>query len=362
MIDCETLPRVDPTHHLEDLFKKAWREHIPRGGSFDLTYRCNLRCAHCYAGPLPAAGCDAAEELDTAGWLRLLGEAAEAGCLFVVFSGGEPLIRRDFAEIYRGARRLGLVATLFTNATLVSDEHVRVLTEYPPRLIEVSLYGATEQTYRTVTGVAGAHARAMRGIERLVSAGLRVGLKTMILSENAHEIPAIRAVARSLGLNFRVDPLVIPRLDGDKDPLSQRVPPPDAVDLELEDGEARGELNAFAQRWSPEPSGYPIYVCSAGVNNFHLDPAGRMRACIMSRGVVAETAKRGFKTGWDAVGKQIQAINEQKPGVCSTCANISLCGYCPGLFELESGDASTPPDYVCWLGSTRRAMLDHGGG
>jgi MoaA/NifB/PqqE/SkfB family radical SAM enzyme len=361
-MDCGLQAEVGSPAHLAEVFGRVCRDRVPFGGTFDLTYRCNFRCVHCYAGHLAGQTPLQAAEIETEKVFGLLSAAADAGCLLLLLSGGEPLLREDFTEIYAHARRLGMIVTVFTNASLVAQTHLDVFAEYPPHMVEVSVYGATEAVYERVTGVPGSFRRSQRGIERLLDGGVRVGLKTMILRENADEIAGIEAFAQSLGLPFRLDPMVTPRLDGDPKPLSQRVEPQRAVDIEMSTGERRSEVARFLERQKaaigPDPAPVSrLYRCGAGIASFHIDSRGYMRPCLMSVPIAYNTATLGFARAWKAVTVAIDQARWEGTGGCVDCPTILLCDYCPGLFELEQASPSQPPEYVCRLGESRQRAV-----
>ena len=336
----------------------AARRRIPVAGAFDLTYRCNLRCVHCYAGHWCGQTRAAARELPTATVLDLLAAAAGAGCVSLLLSGGEPLLRDDFVAVYAGARSLGMVVDLFTNATLVRDEHVEVLTAYPASRVEVSIYGATAGTYERVTRVPGSYARALRGIERLQEAGVRVGLKTMILRDNEAEVPAMEQLADRLGVRFRLDALVTPRLDGGREPLAQRVTAERAAELEAMSEKRVQDTLAHVDRERAAASVDRVYRCSAGLMSFHLDPWGVLRPCLTSREPAVSVLERGFVPAWSSVSRQLDALKTADDDLCAGCPSIAFCGYCPALFALETGSVRKPAEYVCALGESRARALE----
>ena len=356
-VDCDFQAGLDSAGFMRALSRKAREDRVPLCGSLDLTHRCNLRCVHCYVGHLVAQPAREATELPTASVLRLVAEAARAGCVFLLISGGEPLLRDDFVDVYAGARRLGLIVSVFTNATLLSPAHETVFQEFPPHLVEISLYGATKSTYERVTRVPGSYARAIHGLDRLQELGIRVGLKTMILQENVGEIDAMRAFARERGLRFRVDPLVTPRLDGDPAPLAQRVEASQAVDIELNEPGRVEELADYMARHANEVPTKP-YACSAGVSAFNIDPAGLVRPCFMSRRIGHDGLGKGFAAAWQEVGLAVERANQEKlPSLCAECRDILLCGYCAGLFDLEASSLAGHVDYVCGLGRRRQTLI-----
>jgi radical SAM protein with 4Fe4S-binding SPASM domain len=232
-------------------------------------------------------------------------------------------------------------------------------------MVEVSVYGATETTYETVTGVPGSFRRARRGIERLIDKGVRVGLKTMILRDNVHEVGELQAWAAELGLSFRADPLVTPRLNGELSPLSERVDPDLAAELEMGREEVRVEVAKFLDARDHDGGGESIsddrlYRCGAGLGGFHVDPKGFMHPCMMSTAIAYNTFVMGFADAWEAVKAAVDGATWDSTSGCARCPDLLLCGYCPALFQLENSSPSRPPEYVCRLGESRRRVIDAG--
>ena len=355
--------KLAPSERLRRLFARVGQERVPLSGSFDITHRCNYRCPHCYAGHLNSRPAAAAPELSTKQVAALLSEAAEAGCLLLLLSGGEPLVRRDFCDIYMAAKSLGLIITVFTNGSLLTSAHLETFASYPPHLVEVSVYGATEDTYEAISGVPGSYGLVRKNIERLLEHRVPVGMKTMILRDNLHEVAAIEDLARTLGVPFRSDPLVTPRLDGDLGPLAQRVDPRQAVKFEMSNLERRAEMVRFLRTRdefadeSISPANR-LYRCGAGKGTFYVDPQGFLHPCLMSPRIAFDALSIGFAAAWKAVKTAVDEAVWEEAGGCAECATIELCGYCPGLFELENATPSRPPKYVCRLGEYRRRAIE----
>ena len=144
-------------------------------------------------------------------------------------------MRDDFPEIYRHAKENGLLVTLFTNGTIVTEKIVELFCELPPVEVEISIYGATAEVYESITRVPGSYEKCMRGIRGLLDRGIRVNLKTILMTINRHEFSAMENMARELGVRFRFDAAISPCIDGDKTPLSLRVPPEEAIEKEMSD-------------------------------------------------------------------------------------------------------------------------------
>lgn len=318
--------------------------------SLDLTHRCNLRCVHCYLGSHDGEKGD--RELSTEQVFRLLRDAAGEGCLFLVISGGEPLLRPDFEDIYRYARGLGIWVTVFTNGTLVRDSHCELFSEFPPRLVEISLYGATAETYERVTRVPGSYGKCLRGIERLCSSGVRVSLKTMVLKSNIHEVSAMGDMARRFGLSFRMDPHVMCRLDGGTEPHAERVEPAAAVAREFEREETAARLRSHYLKARSGLGRATIYRCEAGIIGLQLDPDGTMRPCVIATDPCASPLEVGFRKAWEQIVEGFPLVSASSEAYCGKCENKFLCSCCPGIFSLEAGSVGEPL-FMCEIAAQR---------
>lgn len=340
---------------------ETMRLRVPVTGGYEITHRCNLACIHCYLGP----GCQhrkhEQEELSTARALAMLDEITEAGCLHFLITGGEPLLRKDFPEIYSRAKTNGLLVTVFTNGTLLTDEHADLFRDLPPQSIEISVYGATAATYEGITGVEGSYRRCLAGIERLLRKPVNVLLKTVIMKPNQHEFHAIEALAKGFGVKFRCDAQVFPSFGGDMTPLALRVPSRDAVALEFSDAKRRGEWQTFHERTSASVDSGRLFTCGAGISTFHIDSSGRVSPCLMTPNPSFTLAERSFLDGWNTVIGTIREKQAAADFPCNGCSRKMLCGYCPGFFALENGAEHLPSEYLCAMGESRYRALTPGG-
>jgi radical SAM protein with 4Fe4S-binding SPASM domain len=291
--------------------------------------------------------------------LSVIDEITEAGCLDLLFTGGEPLLRKDFNIIYSHAKRNGLLVTVFSNGTLVSDDLVSLFADLPPQAVEISLYGATEETYEKISRVEGSYDKCLKGIHLLLDAGIEIKLKTILMTLNRHEFFMIENIAKELGVKFRFDAAIFPKLNGDKSPLSLRVSPEEAVDKEFSDKDRYDQWKNFFERLGPCPEQDTLYKCGAGLTSFHIDASGNLKPCLMTTSLEYDLEKGPFSLGWQEV---IPLIREKKPENgfrCRSCAKAPLCGYCPPFFALENGREDVCSDYLCEMGKTRVKKLNN---
>jgi radical SAM protein with 4Fe4S-binding SPASM domain len=297
------------------------------------------------------------EELKTNAILRLLDDAAEMGCLFLLLTGGEPLLRDDFAEIYRHAKRIGMLVTVFSNGTLMKEPILDLFSELPPRCVEITLYGATDAVHDKITDMPGSLRRCREGIDALQDRGVGVRLKTILMNGNRHELDDMRKLAADYGLKFRFDACIFPRLNGDRHPVSLRIPASEAVDREFEDVEREQEWVQLFDRRGGITRSTALYRCGAGTTAFHVDPYGHLQPCLMVRNVKVDLRERSFDEGWREIELAMGARKVNDTSRCRTCEKSILCGYCPGFFELETGTEIGHSDYLCAIGHRRLERL-----
>lgn len=342
-----------PQHFRE----KVTRQRIPLSGEIELTHRCNLKCLHCYLGPQSAYHEMIDKELDTKQILSILDEVADAGCLFLLITGGEPLLRKDFPEIYSYAKLKGFIVTVFTNGTIITERAIEVFKDLPPYEVEISLYGATANTYEKITGVLGSFKKCLNGIEKLLYNKINVRLKTILMTLNTHEFFEIKRIAEEYGVKFRFDPAISPCLNGDKSPINLRVSPEDAVEKEFSDDKMIQKWKDYLIKNSGQPVPDTLYNCGAGINNFHIDPYGNLFPCLMMRGIKYNLLNGNFKTGWNAVMPRIREIKVSPDFVCNNCKKRDFCGFCPPSFELENDSIESYSEYHCAMSELRYKIL-----
>ncbi len=370
---------------LADFTRRAMLERIPLDGSIELTHRCNLRCVHCFLGDQSSIRTHRAAELDTEEVKALLDDLVDAGTLNLTFTGGDPMVRRDFAELYEHAVRRGLLVTVFCDAVLVTDEIAGLFERLPPRKVEVSIYGASAEVYESVTQVPRSFRRCIEGIERLRRGGHRLTLKTVLLTLNHHELEAMRALADGFGAEFYFDTAVFPCLphrdNGDganarrersrktaaqrvvevapprREPLAYRLDADVAAEVHARDDAQARELAEFYLRTRVARPSDDLYSCGAGMTTFHVDPYGRLQACTISTNVGYDLRAGSFADGWNG---PIAALRERKsrPGLsCQSCDMRAMCGGCPALFAAETGEADVKSEHVCRTTHGIRAAL-----
>ena len=354
MPDCPGIP--DETYGIfsKRVHGNVFDERVPITGSLELTLRCNLRCVHCYC-----EGSRSSTEMDTGQTREVIDKIADAGCLWLLLTGGEPMLRPDFREIYQHVKSRGIIPTLFTNGTRITEETADFLAEWSPFWIEMSIYGATRETYEKVTAVEGSYDRCMRGIELLMERGINLKLKTMVLRSNVHELELMYQMARELGLDFRHDTMLNPTLGGGADPVHHRVDLETVIDLDKRFNEEVDTWSEFIRKTREIPPAETLVSCGAGVNSFHVSPEGRLSLCLLSRLETYDLLRGSFEEGWNGAIKDLRMRRPSESYRCGKCSARHLCGCCTAWAALETGDPEGSIDYLCRAAALR--ALSFGG-
>jgi radical SAM protein with 4Fe4S-binding SPASM domain len=357
-----------PKFHLWD---KLNEKRAPISFDLEVTARCNNDCRHCYIN-LPAGDREAkARELSLQEILGIARQAVNLGALWCLLTGGEPLLRDDFFEIYLGLKRLGLLVSVFTNACLMTPEHVQLFKQYPPRDLEVTVYGATRETYEGVTRRSGSFSAFRRGLDLLLAAGVKVRLKAMAMKANAHELPEIAAFCRDRTRDyFRFDPFLHLRFDFDplrnEEIKAQRLSPEEIVAIEQADPARFQALKEGCEEligpgWT-DPDCNHLFHCGAGLGSFSVSFDGFFRLCpsLWHPDCISDLRQGSLREAWENLVPQVRARRSQNREFlekCWGCHLVNLCLWCPAHAHLETGRLDTWVEYFCRVAHARAQPL-----
>jgi radical SAM protein with 4Fe4S-binding SPASM domain len=352
------------------LWHKARRRRIPLAFELELTARCDNDCRHCYINRPAGDSAAQARELTVREIDDLAGQAAGLGSLWCLITGGEPLLRPDFADAYLALKRRGLLVSVFTNACLIDQATIDLFKRYPPRDIEVTVYGVTPATYEAVTRVPGSYDRFIVGLSRLESAGIKPRLKAMALTSNQHELGEIATFCRRYTKDyFRFDPQLHLRYDRDEARnagiQSERLSPDDVTRLERADGVHHRAVQKECARISAgerTAKGRGLFLCRAGLDSFTIGWDGTFKLCgaLTDPSCTADLRTMPLREAW---GSFAPSLRKRKPGgkrfgeMCGKCDLVSLCLWCPAHAYLETGKLDQPVTGFCAVARARRGLF-----
>ncbi|MBN1996267.1 radical SAM protein [candidate division KSB1 bacterium] len=338
------------------LFSVLKDKNFLRQLDIELTERCNNRCIHCYINRPQNDRKAAAAEMSTKKVLDIIDEAAALGCLRIRLTGGEPLLRDDFEDIYVHTRRHGIKVVLFTNATLLTPKRAQLLAQIPPlEPVEVSMYGRHRQSYEEVTLTEGSYQAAEKGLRLLEENGIPYVVRTSLLPPNKSEWEEFATGTDEKNNQRPLNIFYNLRARRDNPAKNKRIQklrytPQEIVRLK----KASFDDDQFKQRLLAAISGPPgekIFVCSAGENSGCVDAYGRLQMCTLLRhpDFVYDLNEYTLKQGLSFfVQKRMQkANNRDYMQRCARCFIRRLCEMCPARAWMEHGVVDRPVEYYC---------------
>ena len=328
---------------------------LPLEGTIDLTYRCNNDCLHCWVNVKNTTE-ERSKELGTREWLDIIDQARAMGTRDWAISGGEPMLRDDFGEIFEHIQKKSSSCSLNTNGTLVTPAIARMLSKDCNILL--SIYGATAEVHDRVTRNPGSFAAAKRGLALLKEAGARPIVQLVPLRANFHQWREMEALVDGLGLSWRMGAAsLILSATGDaeknKEICAQRLSPALITELNPPNVAYEG-MQAPSTSCSAKTRKRKYGNCISKRDIFHVDPAGGMSFCcfIKDERLRFDLKNGTFAEGWDVFLPSL-ADQDQDCLVfsqeCGACELQDECQRCPAMSFLEHRQASTPSEYLCQL-------------
>ena len=326
---------------MQDVCDRALDLGVPISVQFDLTYRCNERCVHCYLDHEDYG------ELTTAEVKSILDQLAAAGTFFLIFSGGELLLRKDFFQLVAYARRLGFDLKMKTNAILIREREAERLLALGVRQVQISIYSHRPEIHDAITKVPGSLARSLAAIRFLKAKGLKVLIANVLMRHNLGDYAGVQALARELGAEYTLDPTITPRMDGNPDLLQHRIPGSELFRI-FSDKNLVGEGFCTPPKGAADEATLDSLPCSAGHTAAYISPYGDVYPCVQFPLPCGNLRTQPFLEVWRNSKQlaEVRSIRVRDLPTCSTCSLAQDCTRCPGLAYME-GNLRGPSSADC---------------
>jgi len=336
-----------------DLFKKKNQLRIPFSICLEITARCNNNCRHCYINLPVNAQTARPKEISFDKIKKIIDEAVEMGTLWCGLTGGEPLLRNDFEDIYIYLKKKGLLVSVLTNATLITENHIKLFRKYPPRHLEVSVYGVSKETYERVSHVPDSFEKFCKGLHRILDCNINTIFKVTVMQSNKSEIDkVIKFCSGFKNTAIKINTEIHASIYKDKSYcISERVAPKEINQKWIT--QATHESCYVDKNFSYKNQfGGNLFLCNAGLNSFWVDSAGCAHICSIMRhpNFKYDLIKNNIKKYWHEI---IPAILSKKSDEtvfknnCAYCEHRKSCAWCPAKSYIENGKLFQPIDYYC---------------
>ena len=339
------------------LLAQAKQSHTPVNGSIELLPLCNMNCDMCYVR-LSREEMERQGRLRTAEeWLEIGRQMKDAGVLFLLLTGGEPLLYPDFRELYLGLRRLGMILTINTNGTLIDEEWAAFFGKYKPRRVNITLYGADEKAYANLCHCPGGFARTISGIRLLQKYGVDVKVGGSLARANWGDLDRILEIGEQMDVPVRVDTYMMPAARERELPfaMQSRLEPEEAAQARVRAlkremgaelfGQYAAESVGRAEHPEPAEEKPGQMACMAGQCSFTINWQGEMRPCVILGKPAISVFESGFQNAWKKLMEETGNI--RLSARCSVCHLRHLCRTCAASALLEAGSYEAVPEYMC---------------
>ncbi len=353
------------------LMSKAGRTGTPISGTFELTPRCNFDCKMCYVHLTKGQQTERGRELSADQWLSLGETAAKNGLLMLLLTGGEPLLRPDFIEIFEGLKKLGIMISINTNGSLLDDDMLSYFKHNPPYKFNISLYGASEETYERLCGNGAGFRKTVHALKTLKEYGITAKVNLSVTQYNASDVEGIYAIADDIGLHVQAASYMFPPMRRSHDMIGcgDRFTSDESAEMKFRLNLLRMDDERFMELGKSMIDGIRVLSeddecldvptveeqspsehirCRAGLCTFWLTWDGRMLPCGMMETPSCSVLELGFSEAWKRTHEATKSIF--MPPKCTSCDKRSACDVCGASVYTETGAFDgEPPKYICNL-------------
>lgn len=340
---------------------KGCRLGLPVAGTFELTPRCNFNCKMCYVHLSAEETARRGRELSADEWLSIAEDARKRGMLFLLLTGGEPLVREDFKYLYSELSKMGFMISINTNGSMLGGEWTEFFLKNPPSRFNISLYGGSDDTYERLCGNRRYH-EVTENILRLKEAGAVIRLNVSMGPYNAEDMDDILRFGERAGIPIKPTAYLYPPIRLEEENAGKnagRFDPLSAARCEFECDVKRFDRETFIKRTKAiaegikpasdgeDCDGIPSegITCRAGKSSFWITWDGKMTPCGMMTEPAAHPLSDGFDAAWEATRDAASLI--RMPAECTACSVRHVCHVCAASCLAETGSFSKKPQYIC---------------
>lgn len=329
---------------LKRLSRLSKRRRMPFSIMFELTYKCNFNCPHCYLSL--RQNLNGEKELTTKEIFFILTQLKDMGVYRIGFTGGEPLLRKDIFDILSFANKCGFKFGILTNGYLINEQIADKLKKTNVDKIDITFNSLKPEIFYQLTGVKDSLQKVKRAIEILVKRNIQVIIKSTCMRQNKDEIIGISRYARNLNIPYRIDSEILPCSNNCTTWVNEySISAKEFQDLrrKIYPEMFRDKMKRGRVKWRRKRE--RIFNCGAGINSFSINPYGKMNFCAEIDYPNYDSLTKGAKVCWEQVKRDMDKLNKRKDFICRDCNLFNYCGWCPGRSFIESGSFNRCSEY-----------------
>jgi radical SAM protein with 4Fe4S-binding SPASM domain len=315
----------------------------------ELTYRCNLKCVHCYA----IGSSNTEQELSTKEWFGILDQLADANVLNIVFTGGEVFVRKDFLDIFDYAIKKRFLIDIYSNGAFITKEQINHLSSRYINSFQTSIYGDTAEIHDNITGIKGSFDKTFATLKRFKELGVSLVIRTIMMKQNSESCLGMRKIADELGAEFQIGLSISQANNGDISPKTLRIESPELMKKLLFERD-KELININHPQKDLERS-----LCGAGFNGISITPSGKVLICNAIDISIGDCKHENIVDIWNHSAK-LKSFREKRVSdmkKCVDCAYLDYCQFCPGVALQDVGSLTDAYDEACFIAKMRYEVL-----
>lgn len=340
----------------EELLRaKADIKKIPLTGTVELLPLCNMNCKMCYVVLTKEEMKNQGRMLSCDEWINILDEAKNLGTLYLLITGGEPLLYPDFQKLYINLKKKGFILSLNTNGTLIDDKWADFFKYYGVRRINITLYGKNNDTYYNLCNTPNGFTRVMNAAKLLKERNISFRFTCSATPYNKNDLPELFKIAQKFDVPLDVATYMFPAVRrGREINLENRLSPEEAGQLALEQFTIKNCKQNIKQSYMealeclkqpPKLTKSSGFNCHAGHSGFWINWKGELLPCGMFTEPSKSLLKYHFDECWHYIVQETQKI--KNCSFCEKCGWQNLCQVCPAVCYTETGSTDGYPEYAC---------------
>ncbi len=344
------------------LKNKAAANRVPLISAFEISPVCNFQCKMCYVRRTKAEAEKEGGVLPADWWIDIAEQAKEEGLLYPLLTGGEPFLYPEIQKLLQAYNKMGLFVTMNTNASLLTEDVIEWLKEIPPFRLNITLYGASDETYYALCGDRKGFTKVRRAVELLEKSDIAYRFNCSLTPQNKHELEQIIRYGQSVGVPVKIASYMFPPIRRLEDAFgeNERMTPEESgyqkvlIDYLQLSRESFERNAAYYCQFKPleeidfsklqEGQGEKM-KCLAGKCSYWIDWQGNLSACGMMDTPKISLKENKFKEAWEKIVKYADNVICRR--ACTGCPNNKLCHTCITMVYSETGDKDARPEYFC---------------
>ncbi len=361
---------MDPIKHLnpieQELCNKADLAQIPIAGNIELLPLCNMDCKMCFAKMTREQMEAHAPMHDYKDWIQVAKQSAEAGTIFMLLTGGEPFLYPNLEILYKEMKQMGYILSINSNGTLIDEKIADWLAKDLPRRLNITLYGASDETYGQLCRNPKGYSQVMHAVQLLKDRGISIKFNCSLTPYNIHELDQIYEVSQKLEIPIDMGFYMFPPVrKNNVENVRFRLDAEQAARARFRTEELRyGEqFDEYVQHSLEKYRNYqqtelfkPGYTCRSGHSVYWINYDGTMSACSFTTDCQINVFEEDFSLAWDKLKKHVSESKMAEE--CHWCKERILCGRCAAAAMSETGKIDGVPEYYCQLTRTYIRLLE----